>query len=236
MDICLELTVFYPMPMRHIAKRMFISQNQNHPLNTMGLKDRARLNQFGYPTYVKKICFLQQLIEGKQQPLGFFSRAFSKAQVNYSTYDRELLAIFEAIRYFRPLIEGREFTVFTHHIPLTHALVQHTKTACPRQVRQLNFISQFTTDIRYQPGEENLVADALSRIEEVCLPDNFQQLAKAQEQDSTIQQPNQRVKLRLHREQTLTYDAKHQLVLHDLTYLKIHNHYFKNSIISAILV
>ncbi len=51
--------------------------------------------------------------------------------------------------------------------PLTHAFYQKETKATPRQVRQLNFISQFSTDIVHIPGKDNVVADALSRIEHI---------------------------------------------------------------------
>ena len=131
---------------------------------------------------------LQQTSGDDIQPLGFFSRAFSSAQVKYSTYDRELQSIFDAIRYFRTILEGRNFIIHTDHKPLIHAMHQTDKTASPRRLRQLNFISQFTTDIRYCPGDQNTVADALSRIEEICLPTDYIALAEAQKTDTTLQQ------------------------------------------------
>lgn len=131
---------------------------------------------------------LQQRCNDSFQPLGFFSRTFNKTQLKYSTYDRELLSIFEAIRHFRYLLEGRTFTVETDHKPLTYALKQtSTVNMCPRRLRQLNFISQFTNDIRYKSGPENVVADALSRVEEVMLPDNYESLVHAQQNDETVQ-------------------------------------------------
>ncbi|KAF6199537.1 hypothetical protein GE061_007563 [Apolygus lucorum] len=106
---------------------------------------------------------LQQEVNGKISPLGFFSKTLTSAQMKYSTFDRELLAIFEGIKHFRDFIEGREFCVITDHKPLTTSLHQDRKTASPRRLRQMEFISQFTTDIRYTPGTSNIVADALSR-------------------------------------------------------------------------
>jgi len=50
-----------------------------------------------------------------KEQLGFFSSKLTPTQVKYSTYDRELLAIYSAIKYFRHLIEARVFTVFTDH-------------------------------------------------------------------------------------------------------------------------
>lgn len=50
---------------------------------------------------------LQQRINGKWLSLGFFSKKFSDAQVKYSTYDRELLSIYMAMKHFRKTFEGK---------------------------------------------------------------------------------------------------------------------------------
>lgn len=61
---------------------------------------------------------LHQLIEEVPEPLGFFSKKFTEAQKKYSTYDRELAAIYQAVKYFRHQIEGRIFYILTDHKPL----------------------------------------------------------------------------------------------------------------------
>lgn len=58
---------------------------------------------------------LQQRIDDHLQPLGFFSKRLSPAQSKYCTYDRELLAIFLAIKHFRYMVEGRPFEIQTDH-------------------------------------------------------------------------------------------------------------------------
>ena len=60
---------------------------------------------------------LEQEIEGITKPSAFFSRKLNPAQTHYSTYDRELLAIFETIRHFRFFLEVRTFHVNTDHKP-----------------------------------------------------------------------------------------------------------------------
>ena len=97
------------------------------------------------------------------QPLGFFSKKLDRAQVSYSAFDRELLAAFSAIRHFRFQVEGRQFQLWTDHRPLTYALSRCTDAWTPRQQRQLSYIAEYTADIRYVPGVENVVADTLSR-------------------------------------------------------------------------
>jgi len=131
---------------------------------------------------------VHQRIEDNWQPLGFFSRALNEAQKKYSTYDRELLAIYESVKHFRYLLEARDFTIFTDHKPLTTAFKQNLDKATPLQCRYLNFISQFSTDIQHVPGKENVTADMLSRINELRspMPIDFDQIADTQESDSEI--------------------------------------------------
>ncbi|GFO30143.1 transposon ty3-g Gag-Pol polyprotein [Plakobranchus ocellatus] len=96
-------------------------------------------------------------------PLAFFSRKLSDAEKKYSAFDRELLESYSAFKHFRHILEGRPFTLYTDHKPLTFALSSETDRS-PRQTRHLAFISEFTTDIRHIKGKFNVVADALSRI------------------------------------------------------------------------
>lgn len=107
---------------------------------------------------------LQQTVDGQTQPLAFFSRQLKPAECRYSTFDRELLAIFLTIRHFRHNLEGRDFVIFTDHKPLTFALSSRTDSLSPRVFRHLDYVSQFTSDIRYVPGDANIPADALSRL------------------------------------------------------------------------
>ncbi len=109
--------------------------------------------------------------------------------MKWSTYARELLAIFASIKHFRSQLEGRQFTIFTDHKPITFAFSNPSKNSSPRVIRQLDYIGQFTTDIRYVPGIENAPADALSRIEAVHLRKgiNYRELAKHQATDAELQ-------------------------------------------------
>ena len=108
---------------------------------------------------------LQQQLHGHWTPISFFSHKLSDPETRYSAFDRELLAIYLAILHFRHFVEGRAFTIFTDHKPLTFALSSaNSDKWTPRQTRQLSFISEFTSDIRHVDGKDNVVADALSRI------------------------------------------------------------------------
>ena len=106
---------------------------------------------------------LQQYIDNVWQPLSFLSKKLNPAETCYSAFDRELLAVYATIRHFRHNLEGRYFFVNTDHKPLTFVMTSFTERPSLQQTRQLPFIAEFTTDIRYVKGETNFVADALSR-------------------------------------------------------------------------
>lgn len=128
---------------------------------------------------------LHQVVDSGLQPLGFFSRKLSPAECAYSAYDRELLAAYAAIRHFRHMLEARDFTIYTDHKPLVYAFRQKSSKSSPRQARHLDFISQFTTDIRHISGTENVAADVLSRISAISMPQivDYASIAKSQETD-----------------------------------------------------
>ena len=132
---------------------------------------------------------LQQRRNGIDSPLEFYSRQLRKPELSYSAYDKELLAIYLSIRHFRFFLEGRSFTVYTDHKPLTSAMAKISDQWSARQQRQLSYISEYTTDIRHVSGQENNVADALSRSPISALHEgiNFQEMASDQENDPESQ-------------------------------------------------
>ena len=108
---------------------------------------------------------LQKQMPGRENwcPLGFFSKKLSPSQVKWSAFDRELWACFSCIRHFQFILEGRVFTIFTDHKLLTYALSCSTDPWTAKQCRQLSYVAEFTSDIQHEPGQENIVAVALSR-------------------------------------------------------------------------
>ena len=134
---------------------------------------------------------LEQFIDGQWMPISFFSKKLNHAELNYSAFDRELLAIYLSVRHFQYFVEGRTFHINTDHKPLTFALQSSTERRSPRQARHLAFISEFTTDIRHIEGQANCAADALSRTVYVLEDQSSLELeafAAAQIHDEELQQ------------------------------------------------
>lgn len=136
---------------------------------------------------VGAVC--EQWEDGAWRPLAFFSKKLHDSERKYSTFDRELLALFLATRHFRFLLEGRSFTAFVDHKPLTFAMAKTSEPWSARQQRHLSAISEFTTDIRHIAGKHNTVADCLSRaqVATVHLGVDFAEMAGDQLADSEVQ-------------------------------------------------
>ena len=97
------------------------------------------------------------------EPLAFYSAKLVGNQPQWVPYDRELLAAFKSIRHFRPMLEGRPFTLYSDHQSLVPSIHKKSDPQTARQQYQLACIAEYTTDIRYIKGKANVVADHLSR-------------------------------------------------------------------------
>lgn len=98
---------------------------------------------------------------GKDLPIAYASRTLNKAESNYSTIERELLAIVWAVKHFRPYLFGRKFKIVTDHKPLTWLF--SVKDPGSRLVRWRLKLEEFEYEIIYKAGKINTNADALSR-------------------------------------------------------------------------
>ena len=96
-------------------------------------------------------------------PLLYWSRRFNNSQMNYSPFDKELLALSMAIDHFRDF-EGQIHTVRTDHKPLLGALKKSNDKFNAFQKRHFNTIAQFTNEVCYLEGRKYNIADALSKL------------------------------------------------------------------------
>jgi hypothetical protein len=88
-----------------------------------------------------------------------------KHELNYPTYDLELVVVVLALKIWRHYIMGTKYQVYTDHKSLKYIFTQ--KDLNLRQCCWLELIKDYDLEIHYHPGKENLVADALSRKEHV---------------------------------------------------------------------
>lgn len=104
------------------------------------------------------------LIQGEKEdehPIEYASRLLLPAERNYSTTEREALAVVWAIQKFRGYIEGSEVQILTDHQPLKWLFSLKSPTG--RLARWALHLQMYNINFEYTPGRKNAVADTLSR-------------------------------------------------------------------------
>ncbi|XP_071905971.1 uncharacterized protein [Coffea arabica] len=94
-------------------------------------------------------------------PVAYFSEKLNGAALNYSTYDKELMALVRALQTWQHYLRPREFVLHTDHESLKH--IKSQDKLSKRHARWITFIDSFTFVIKYKTSKTNVVADALSR-------------------------------------------------------------------------
>ena len=94
-------------------------------------------------------------------PIAYASRCLNSHEINYSTIEKESLAVVWAVKHFRPYVYGKKFRIFTDHQPLVWLF--NVKDPNSRLVRWRLMLEEYDYEIIYKPGRVNSNADALSR-------------------------------------------------------------------------
>jgi hypothetical protein len=105
--------------------------------------------------------------EGKldvDHPVCYYSKKFNKHQKNYSTVEKEALALLLALQHFEVYVSAaqRPIVVYTDHNPLT--FLDKMKNKNQRLMRWSLFLQEYDVEIRHIRGKDNVIADALSRV------------------------------------------------------------------------
>jgi len=98
---------------------------------------------------------------GQDRPIAYASRILCKAEQNYNTTEKELLAIVWAVKYFRPYLYGTRFKIVTDHRPLIWLF--NISDPGSRLIRWRLKLEEYDYEIVHKAGKGNTNADALSR-------------------------------------------------------------------------
>ena len=92
----------------------------------------------------------------------YASKTLNEAQMNYTTTEKEMLAVVFALDKFRSYLVGSPMTVYTDHSALKYLFTK--QDAKPRLIRWVLLLQEFDLHVRDKKGVENVVADHLSRL------------------------------------------------------------------------
>ena len=105
------------------------------------------------------------MITQDNKPIAFYTRKLRNGQHNYTTTERELLAIVETLKELRTILLGQQIKIYTDHKNL-----MFTQFNTKRVLRWRMVLEEYGPELIYIKGQDNVVADALLRLD--LIPDD----------------------------------------------------------------
>ena len=108
---------------------------------------------------------LQEGKDGVDHPICYFSRKFNQHQRNYSTVEKEYLALILALQHFEVYVSSSSLPVivYSDHNPLV--FLHKLKSKNQRLLRWSLMLQSYNLEINHIKGKDNVIADCLSRLE-----------------------------------------------------------------------
>ena len=103
-----------------------------------------------------------------ERVIGYASQVLTKSQRNYSTYERELLAVVTFAQQFRCYLLGKPFLLRSDHQAIRSLM--SSKEPAGRRARWIEQLSEYQYSVEHRPGRLHTNADALSRLPQYECP------------------------------------------------------------------
>lgn len=109
-------------------------------------------------------AILNQKYDGLDHPVGYVSRTLTQTEQNYSTIERECLAVVYAVKHYSCFLIGTHFTIITDHLPLKYLF--NIRDPSSRLAKWGMLLMEYDFSIEYKPGKTN-PADSLTRLRNI---------------------------------------------------------------------
>ena len=108
---------------------------------------------------------LGQRIENIFSAIYYASKTFNEAQENYSSTEKEMLAMVFSCEISRPYILGSHVIIHTDHATIKYLMVK--KDGKPRLIKWVLLLQEFDLEIKDKKTSDNVIDDHLSILENI---------------------------------------------------------------------
>lgn len=160
-DLLKKDSQFQWMDKQQTAFEALSSALSSAPLLATPNRDKGYVVNTDASGYAVGAVLSQEQEDGRVQPLAFLSHKLEEVQQRWPVNDREMYAIYYAFSKWRRYLHHHKTLVYTDHQALRYFATQPNLSN--RQMRWMQELAEYVYEIRYQPGTQNNVADALLR-------------------------------------------------------------------------
>ena len=107
---------------------------------------------------------LQEDDEGVEHPVCYFSKKFNKSQRNYSTIEKECLALVLALQHFEVYVSSSSLPIVVYSDDNPLVFIHKMKDKNQRLLRWSLRLQEYVLEIRHIKGKDSVIADCLSRV------------------------------------------------------------------------